>query len=377
MIKAFKKLAGVGLACALALSMAPAAFAADSITKLPVTKTWANGDKVSAPDVTVTFTMTGVNGTGIEQGMPVRNAEGIPEIQATVNFTGVTENSKTDYFDLSGVVFPAGAGVYRFRVTETLPSGRSDIEQVPDEKGALFYLAQVFVDASGSIKAITVHRTDDGLTPKENEKVAEPGSTTGVPFTNKMKMPDQPDNPEGNYFTDFSVEKKVVDTENVLDDDAYFDFTIHLTGTTDYPDGKLFPITLPSGVQADTNHPAGQIKVGTDYKVKMKHGDKVNFSTLPAGMTVTVDESWESSFGTIDKAINFNNGTSALWTNNLVPTAPGATLEHNTAIVTNTVNYSAPTGLILQVAPFVVGLVLAVALGAVFVARKKKEQQLS
>lgn len=200
---------------------------------------------------------------------------------------------------LKNVTFPK-VGQYVYTVKET-KGNTEDMTYSGAE-----YTVSIFTQTKGSkivVSDIQIKqdKKDDGTAvqdPKKNEYTPgtdeDHGKGNGLVFNNNYdkkggnKNPKQQENPEDTDKKGFTL-KKLVDGKNVNSDEKF---------------GFTLKVTKPEGTHADNNAKfsykivskdsvgeAVQTEYGKDFKVELKHGERIVFADVLLGSKVKVTES--------------------------------------------------------------------------------------
>lgn len=226
-------------------------------------------------------------------------------------------------FDLSGLVFDKEAAIYRYEVKEIAGTTTA---MTYDETS---YIVDVYVTNEGNIEYVIAKNED-----ATEKKV--------VSFSNT-------------YETETLVVSK--DVEGVFSDkNKEFTFRLTLDEISTVPAGTVL---TASKAKQDGTFEDVEIIVGAENAFTLKHGENLTINNLPEGMTYAVTE---------DEA----EGYTATFTDsdNGVMSDDGATVDFVNSKIENV-----ETGIMLNMAPYAVSVVLAFGLVAYFVATRKKESE--
>ena len=276
------------------------------------------------------------------------------------------------------------AGKYEYTVTET---ASDPVIQTTSEHEKLImskaeYKMDVYVveNTSGTLEInkilVTKTKNDKGEADSTTGKVdiGDNKDNNGFNFTNTYVQeagtgpnPSTPD-PTYNDNGALKVSKTIAAPEGSIDSEAIFNFTAKFV--------------FPEGTDADT---LGGVKGnGADvsltegaYTFTLKHGDKMKFTGLPVGTTITVTEAGAANY----------KGSAKVFLNGVEQTAVAATKYNekitpvdqkklgqnkNTVDVTNTYNHVPTTGIIMNTLPYVLMIALCGAALFGFVAFKRR-----
>ncbi len=341
-MKNFKKLMVTLLVAAMAFAAVPgSAFAASAYT--PVTGTFGGEKTVIFPnydqsqahgDQTFTYNATYLPGlsetaTGYAPAAPtVTNPVG------TVTFTKSdftsSSLSKTTGVTFDNITFNA-PGVYAFNLVENGPGSGFTCNDN--------YTAYVTVENGGTAGILQIAN----VVYVKGLDQASPGTdttkkSTAAPFTNTYAD------------TTASLEVSKTVTGPFGDKTKDFEFTVTFTDITD---DDFNAITYTA-----TGNPTPTVNKDSANKTitfKLKDSDKVNFSTLPVGAHYTVAESNPGSGYNVSATVN-----SAAATLNNYTTPDKSIAQGDVVAFTNNATQSPVTGFVMNIAPYVGLLVIAV-----------------
>lgn len=357
MKKITKKILTSVLAAAMVLGMSVTALAADAVsvsdTADKVTKTWTaaeNGMLNDAECFSFKLAYKGAEqiGTNDTAAPQYQNAD-FSEKTETVTTAwktqangGTSASASINYTQLFGGITFSAPGLYSFTLAETAGTN-PNVSYSTDS-----YIIDVQVVWSGDtpgttleVKSITTYETVNG----EKDKKVSGDDNKGATFTNGAAD-----------SSSLTVSKTV--KGNAANTDDAFTFTIMVTGidgtyTTSDSDKTL--------VAADGT--------GT-VEVTLKHGQEFTIHNLPVGADYTVVEG-ANDYDTKEYVVTA--GTTA-GTRTKGQTAEGEIAEGTNAVAfTNTKNVNAPTGVFMDIIPFIV-LIGAVLIGcaAFFAFRRRR-----
>lgn len=321
----------------------------DTTGKLVIEKSLELKDETSfAPKETFTFKIEPSNiGVGdtvdkltVKEGKALENADSISSKEFTNNDkgTGKIVTDKTATYDFSKVQFDQTPAIYRYKVTE---NAGQNTDVVTYDTTA--YLLDVYVNEKGQVEALVAKKLNAEGTQAEGEKVP-------LKFTNA-------------YETEtLTIEKTVTGVAG--DQQKEFNFKLKVEESS----------TLTAGtVLTAKKHKAGnqtedlQVTVGTETSFKLKHGEKIVLTDLPKETKYTVAEDEANKDGyetTVTPTISAKSDAEGSYV-----IKDGA----NEIDFVNTNNEITPTGLMLTVAPYAMGLLLVAGLGTALVVKKRKE----
>lgn len=240
----------------------------------------------------------------------------------------------------------SSVGIYRYLIKEVVPSPA--VPWVGYENRTMILQVQVL---QGPNEFIRIPAVRFG-TPVENEWVMEEGK--GGQF-------------ENDYLAgELTLNKQV--TGNLGDREKYFAFTIHFDAPEGFELDSIINISETSYENSDGD-PGKPVSVtfgndGADVIVYLKHGETINFTNIPVGVSYTITEETYSDYTTT------NNIDTA---NGLVATGNIAENEESDAVVfTNDKTTQVDTGISLDSIPYIMILGLAVlGISSLFLKRRK------
>lgn len=342
MKRRLSRLAAFALTLVAVCAMVIVPASADAQTTVTFDKTLEMAEGTVLPaDITFTYSI-GSSSEGVSEETPFLTAGvGTPTITPE---TGLVFNNESETTQHVTVSFPEGTftapGIYRYKITE---SG-SGLAGFSDDGKNDRYL-DVVVTANGS---------GFGFTYNFLTLPAEYGSSDYAEGSKSKEFTDT--------FTthDFGFSKAV--EGNVGDHNKTFKFTLNITGalpgtyTVTSSDIEGAPTTIT--VNAEGNYTGA---------FNLKHGSSFSIAGLNDGAacTVTEDEDgYEPSFTVNDADETESDTTGAI------------TLSADTTVAfTNSLSMTVPTGVLLTIAPFAVGLFLFGALAVFLVARKRQYEE--
>ena len=339
-MKNMKKVFGIVLALALCLGMAGSALAIGVTPHIPFTKVF-NVEEAYTPEVTFTFTAQPydsgeitreVTNDGNTMTYNVYEGVAFEDDNGTVTITYGGENADQDAQPRDEVnrsfllpAFESGKpGIYTYRVTET----KGNAQGVVYDESA--YIVDVYVGTEGNW--INTVSEKEGTTD---------GAKTPIAFENGFET------------QTLTIEKLV--EGNMGDKTKDFDFYITISECDTLPANAELTATknLANGSTEEVT-----ITIGQKSTFTLKHGEWVSLAGLPKGVAYEADEDTTSKnqegYTTTDTA-----NTTGLMDNNIDVT------------VTNTKTGVTPTGIVLSIAPYIAVLVLAGALVALLLMKKK------
>lgn len=332
----------------------------------------------TTPQASFTFTLTALSPADA------------PEISdKTISFT--TDQAATDQKVLgtadlfSDVTFPH-AGIYQYIVKETSDTYATVDGEVMTYSHAEYTLTVVVANGANDgdlyIKEIVAQQVKDdaGLEGEEAEKVTpNPTDPTnpasdGVRFVNtyaKNKGTVDPTNPTNALLT---IEKQVAGDIGVKT--KAFAFTISATNAQTAP--AEAQTVKAQVIDANSSVVGEELTIGSDTTVHLKHGEKLVFTNLYAGATVSFKETdaliAEAGY---QVTASVQNGDQKTEYQQADVTTSGVTVSpisenQASAVVTNTLNSTSPTGLVMNNLPFILMIALATAGLVLYVSMKRR-----
>lgn len=300
---------------------------------LPVTRKMETNNPV---DVTFTYTVTPSesNPAGVEGTIP----------SFTLAFTssdtptnGVI--SKSTNIDFSQLTFTR-AGTYVYTIAETATTNESAHPVCTETYDVYIQVTNVIAN-NGEYT---------GVQATISQKKLDLGDGTAEQKQDEVVFPADP------VYSGFTVTKTV--TGNLGDLEEEFDFTINVNGVP----GSRYSVYKNGEKVAD-------YIVGNTYTIKLKHGDVVTVGyeesdgEIPAGTAFTVTEA-DYTGENYETTVSGEGNTSSA-----ANTYTGE-VDDNEVDYVNHRETSSPTGIFLNMAPFV--LVIVIAAGAIIMLTKKK-----
>lgn len=322
--KMLRRIAAALLAGTMMAAMGTTVFA-DEPQNVTITKQITKDANDYAPAETFRFSI--VPGTAVDasQGQdkiyagPIAGAyfaEGAGTITSTPDASDIGESTTTVgttniSIDSSKFTVP---GIYRYNVSEV--AGNYDGVVYSTETKYF----DVYVNADGDVYACTF--TDAN---------AENGKDDGV-FVNNYSA-----------IKDVTVSKTVAGNQG--DKNKEFSFTISATGAAD----EKFYVTYSDG------RPATTLDTGVAAKITLKDGQSATIHGLSATDTYSVDEADYTTDG---------------YTTTVSGAKTGSITTDTTVAFTNTKDVTTPTGIVMNIAPYVLMVAVAAVLAVVFLRRK-------
>lgn len=334
--KMLQRLAAVLLAGTMMAAMGTTVFAENEPKNVTITKEITKDGNDYAPAATFEFSIT--PGTAVDaviddQGKVTQEAiyagpaggayfaEGAGTIKSApaasdIGETTITVGTTTISIDNSKFTAP---GIYRYNVTENAGT----YEGVTYSTETKYF--DVFVNTSNEVYAYTfTHAT------------GENGKDDGV-FTNDYGTTES-------KIYDVTITKKVAGNQG--DKSKDFSFTINASGA----EGEWFYVTFSDGRAAET------LVTGSDSKtITLKDGQSATIHGLSTSDTYSVDETDYTSDG-YKTTVEGNKS--------------GSITADTTVTFTNTKDVTTPTGIVMNIAPYVLMVAVAAVLAVVFLRKR-------
>ncbi len=334
----FKKVSGVALAVTLSFSVFSKAFAAEAqqtpFTSAPsaITKTLTVDDGVYQPAEIFNFAIKGTT-----DGPQKANITAAPDGFVTLNANSVTfdGSAKGTGSKTIGLSYNTDAlsqpGIYRVAISESIP------EETNRRDGLTYDDAVRYMDlyVTRNSQTNTLEISNTVVYNEKGEKVPGTGQAAGnqaINFNNEYNT------------VSLTVKKQVAG--NMGDLDQAFDFTITIKGTEN----------------EKYTYNDKEAKSGESFTVSLKHGQSVVINGLTAKDTITVDED--------DKYAD--QGYTA---EGEITAAEEVGSVNKEVEVTNTRDQITPTGLIENIAPFVLAIAAAGVIFFVYFKKDKNEEE--
>ena len=357
-----RKLLAIVMAFALVMSFAAvSAFAEDSLT---FTKEFTADSTATLPEIEFEFTIApgtpvAASATSVEilEGPVTATAPSVgtasfdSDSPTTADTNDATKKIATAdvEVDFSDVVFP-GPGVYRYVLTET----QSNLDYIHNDDNAIRYIDVFVVNENDElvIDSFAMRNVATNIDPTTGEYV------------------ENADDKDDGYTNDFltnDLEFSKAITGNQSDKNKQFAFTLSLSDVV--PGTYNVVVSRADVVDADESNVEGSdtvytLTVGADGafegKFYLADGDTVAISDLPAGYTYTLTEDPEDYIST-ENLDGYADPTSD----------EGVTEDVKTGF-TNTREGITPTGVILTVAPFAIGLLLFGAIVLYMISKRRR-----
>lgn len=247
-------------------------------------------------------------------------------------------------------------GIYRYTVTETAVSTPYSLI------GEAVKYIDVYVeypDAAPDTLTVTGAILHDEIVSYDPTTGEASNTTKTASYINK-------------YETNNLTFTKSV-TGNQGDKTKFFTFTVKATAGSVFQDSDKFDITFTNGAafHADNNYTNPYVtgnELNTGFKVILKDTSSVQIVGLPENLSVTVSEDNE------EYVVSFRDATQYVTTN--VSDASATAAMNGDAAVTfvNDKGGTVPTGILLTVAPFAVGLLVFGAIVIYLTAKRRRLQ---
>ena len=388
----FAKVLSAVLALVMCMAMGTTAFAANSTgtEENPATATIVKELQIPGGTTTpaATFKFTATSET--------TDAPEIAEKSVTYSAADTATDGKlyktVDLFE--SVTFPH-AGLYEYTVKETANTYVAGDKEVMTYSGAEYKLtvvvkngdngpyvaeiaAQQIKDNAGTDIAAET-KVDPNPTPDSDEKPV----SGGVRFVNtfvkggSIVKPD-PENPDGPDKTDpadalMTIAKNV--TGDIGDMVTSFEFTVSASNPAIAPEADQ---TVKARIYNADGTYGEDISIGANTKVELAHGQKLVFLNLYAGATVSFKETDEIAIEKYTVSAKVKNGDAAEQSyEKETVTSTGISVtsvseKKASATVTNNLESTSPTGVIINNLPFIMMIVVAAAGFVAYIAAKRR-----
>lgn len=370
-----KKMFALLLAAMMLLAMMPTAMAYTAVTPAndtPTIKHTMTLTKSNTLDYTITYKFSNVNTAAfVVEPTFVTPSLAVTGYPVIANLTYSPSDKFTNKactksleIDWSNVSF-FEPGVYRWQFKKEILE--KPTEETPSNTSETFYLYAYVIDNNGnlSVDAVIMSASDNPDTFKNNED--------GTPSSNKNNgMEDQ----YPATTLDLTIQKTV--TGNQGSKDQYFKFTIDLevpSGAADKTYEIVVPETISATAYGNTPDKNPQTITTTNgegtVELWIKHGQSIVIKDLIYGTSYTVVESVNTGYTVTSAIISGDTADAA---------ANGATVSDTGLTSSTTVSYTnekstaVPTGIELETAAPIVGMMLAMALLALLFVGKRKEE---
>lgn len=329
-----RRAAAVALAGAMMATMGMGALAAgvtsgNGVGEVTVTKTILTDGNTYAPNTT--FTINAVPSTdttkydgnvvyaGVAGGLTGTTLTSTPGSATNSSYTLEGSLTVSNVFDTPGV--------YHYVVTETAES----------------YEGMTY-DSSSYDVYLYVYNGESGLYVG-NVVSTKGGTKNDLSFTNNYGG-------EGNDSThDVTVTKKIEGDQANMS--QKFEFTVSVADENGQGNGERYKVVTPEGITS--------VDSGSSITVKLGNNDSVTIYGLSASDVYKIVESANSDGYTVtDTQTNTAEGT----------VSGTAMTDDESYTVTNTKNAVTPTGLVMNIAPYILMVAAAAALALVFLRKR-------
>lgn len=329
-------------------------------SKINLTKYLVLDKDAAVPTETFSFELapeTVADGVATDAGIPVYTGAAVTSGTATVSFNadssttagavndGITNNADKKYASASATVSLAGAsftkpGAYRYSIAETTSATASTTVD------AAKYIADVYVgyaDGADDLSILQVLITKEGSTDKVG--------ADGVSFVNE--------------FTSYSLTITKQVAGNMGDRTKSFDFTLNVSAGTELTAGTTLKAVK---TKQDGTTESVTITIGSNSAFTLKHGEQIVVLGLSSGTKYKVTE----TTGDYTAVITSSAKNIGYVTENGAVTNTVGTGDMTEAFV-NTLTKTVDTGINLDIIPYAVIVLLAVACAVVFFVVKRKK----
>lgn len=352
------------MTAATAFADVPSSLTVDGTTEngtINLTKYLVVDKDAPVPAVSFNFSLEPeivAEGTETDAGIPVYTGPDVTDGTATVTFTngdtttnGAADNptltdttkkfaTKTATLSLAGASFTK-PGVYRYGVTETTEGG-----------------AGLTVDGTKYIVDVYVgYATPEGGTESTDLSILQV-------IIKKDGSGDKSEIAFKNIFASQSLTVSKTVAGNMGDRTKDFSFTLNITAND-----KLSANTTITAVKTTQDGDTSEVTVtvGSDSAFTLKHGETLAVPGLPEGTEYTVTETKDDDYTTTVDSTGGEFDTS----NNKVSNTMSE--NGNTEAFTNTASKTVDTGIILDIAPYIIIFVIAIVGAILFFGRKRKK----
>lgn len=354
------------MTAATAFAAVPSSLTVDGTTEkgtINLTKYLVVDKDAPVPAASFSFSLapeTVEDNTKTGNGLPVYTGPDVTDGTATVTFTngdpttdgaaddGIANDGNKKYATGTAALSLAGAiftkpGVYRYGVTETTGGG-----------------AGLTVDSTKYIVDVYVGYA----TPEDGTESADLSILQTL--NKKENATEKSDITFKNIFASQSLTVSKTVAGNMGDRTKDFSFTLNITA-----DDKLSENTTITAVKTAQNGTTSNVTVtvGSDSTFTLKHGETLAVPGLPEGTEYTVTETKDDDYTT---TVDSTGGEGEFDTsNNKVSNTMSE--NGNTEAFTNTASKTVDTGIILDIAPYIIIFVIAIVGAILFFGRKRKK----
>lgn len=381
--KTLGRVATTLVAGAMLTALAMPAYAADYVSSAPhvqFTKTidMTNAAGATVPNATYEYS--------INMGEAVPATEDTPEIKAgivilgqdsevtapTINDAEFTSTdsisgskiSKTINVDFKGITFPQ-PGIYRYVINESDPT----VAGLTTDGANTLYLDVYVVDDNGTNKISNYVMLTEAITPTLNEN-----KTTATYGDTKKKFAGNDDD----VYTTYELTVKKMVSGPMGDKSVPYSFTINfddLTQGTMVSTKTVDEDDVVRYVPSEAANADGE----TSVTASLHHNEMVTISGVPADAVYEVVETLANNSGytvsyNIDKTEKNTEITGTVGDNSTTYSTGDQNMsaDKHDVVVTNFKDAVTPTGIVMNVAPYVL-LVVVAAAGCFVFLRKRRE----
>ena len=329
-----------------------------------------NADGASVPALNYHYTIgtdgvTGVNATATQPQIKV----GVGTLNITNEVTFTADDLDKDVT----VTIPANTysepGIYRYKVTET--DNTANIAGMSDVTGDDTYYLDVYVVDNGvSLEAASFVWTREAITPnlQWNVETEQYDAVYGTDEDDALAKKVSEDVDTYTTYT-LTVEKKTSGT--MANDGGTFNFKVKINGVDQ---GTTVTVGSAPSEEAGSD---GVITVEQAIVAPGEAGKSFVIKGIPADATYDVIEKLAATEGyTVTAKVNSGSDQTLTYdgTEDVMGYETSASMNstNNTVVITNTRNAVSPTGIVMDVAPYALLVVIAAAGCFVFL-RKRRE----
>lgn len=335
----FSRIAALSMAAILAAAPVSTVFAdqttTPAITSVDFKKTVTADSKSYQPNATFTFTIVpGTSDTfekvtteaGVDKGVTSS------EVKTDTTLMGTQTYKGTLTFNASVFTKP---GVYHYQMTEVGDKNAPNITNDTTVRDLYVYVRN---SSSGKFEVYA------SALVKGTEKTDT--------FTNDFtKNPGTNPTP----FQDVTLQKSVTGDQGDLNKE--FTFTVKIPSSAD---GRTTYV-----VERPTTGDPTTLTVGTPATFHLKSGETLTVKNLAKGDQYTIDETLDNNYKT---SATLNGSAYTLKATTTMTT------EANKVIVTNNRDAATPTGIIMNVAPYVIMILIAAAAAVLFFRKRRSAE---
>ena len=373
--KFFAVLVALAMMATLCVSMA---FAEDGIQaeNVDLTKTLTKNAQTTTPDASFVFKVVKNTTKGDSHAVDIANQTFI--YNSTADLT--QKKDMDTVFEQALASAPNGMYVYDVMEdaaastqTNTTADGKTTNTFTYSDK---VYRVRIYKSGTAdapvykyTVSEVTGYGTDNEV---ESKKPVTPGPEAGdegtidMPFENKYVKttnvtPDGKDPEDDNDAAGLFVQKNVDNDASNLYADKEFEFTLNATAPavntlSTTKTGYAYKVMKVNGAEDTTK--AGTLVPGTPSTVNLKTGERIVFTDLDVGATVTVKEAdYSADFTATDKL----NGTDVNTIASTNGTTATITENGNKLFVKNTAkNSTTPEGILISNLPYIALALVAI-----------------